>query len=93
MPGAQHRFEFEGKEPLAIWIVTSLLFANTILMLLPGVAVSVLNFTGKYFLPKDAPEMVHWYEANSITIQFVLLALLAVIFIAFRKRVRYIRRK
>jgi hypothetical protein len=83
MPGAQHRFEFEGKEPLAIWIVALLLFANTILMLSPGVAVSVLNFTG----------MVHWYEANSITIQFILLGLLAVIFIAFRKRVRYIRRK
>jgi hypothetical protein len=78
MPGSStHIFQFEGKEPLAFWIVFSLLFANTILMLL-------LGFAGKYFLPQNPPELVRWYEANSITIQFVLLALLAVIFIVFR---------
>ena len=81
-----HRFEFEGKEPVAFWIVISLLLANTILMLL-------FSFTGKYFLPQNAPEVVRWYDTNSITIQFVLLALLALLFIAFRKRVRRIRRK
>jgi uncharacterized protein YqhQ len=87
MPGSSpHKFEFEGKEPLAFWIVVSLLFANTILMLLP-------SFTGKYFLPQNASAMVRWYEANSITIQFVLLALLAAIFIVFRKRGRYIHQK
>jgi hypothetical protein len=53
----------------------------------------LLSFTGKYFLPQNAPEVVRWYDANSITIQFVLLALLALLFIAFRKRVRRIRRK
>jgi hypothetical protein len=87
MPGSsRHCFVFEGKEPLAVWIVVSLLFVNTVLMLL-------LSFTGRYFLPQNAPVMIRWYEANSITIQFVLLALLAVIFIVFRKRIRYIRQK
>jgi hypothetical protein len=28
-PVSTHRFEFEGKEPLAFWIVISLLLANT----------------------------------------------------------------
>jgi hypothetical protein len=83
---SRYRFEFVGKEPLAIWIVVSLLFANTILMLL-------LSITGSYFLPQNVPLMIRWYEANSITIQFVLLALLALIFIFYRRRIRYIRRK
>lgn len=83
---SRYRFEFVGKEPLAVWIVVSLLFANTILMLL-------LSITGSYFLPQNVPLMIRWYEANSITIQFVLLALLALIFIFYRRRIRYIRRK
>jgi hypothetical protein len=75
-----------GKEPLVFWVVASLLFANTVLMLL-------LEFGGKYFLPKHAPEIVYWYAGRSIQIQFVLVALLAAIFIVFRKRVRYFRPK
>ena len=86
MPISPHKFEFEGKEPVAFWIVISLLFGNTILMLL-------LNFTSKSFLPQNAPEVVRWYESNSIAIQFVLLALLAAIFLVYRKRVRYTRQK
>jgi hypothetical protein len=86
MPGGRHRFEFVGKEPLIFWVVASLLFANTALMLL-------LDFGGKYFLPKDVSATVHWYGNNSITIQFGLLALLAALLIVFRKRVRYIRPK
>ena len=86
MPISPHRFEFESKEPLVFWIVISLSFANTILMLL-------LNFTGKSFLPQNALEAVRWYESNTITIQFVLLALLAAIFLEYRKRVRYTRQK
>jgi len=84
MPGGRHRFEFVGKEPLVFWIVTSLLFANTALMLL-------LDFAGKYFLPNGIPKTVHWYENNSLIIQFGLIALLAAISIIFRKRIRYIR--
>jgi hypothetical protein len=51
MPISPHKFEFEGKEPVAFWIVISLLFANTILMLL-------LNFTGKPFLPQRGGSLV-----------------------------------
>ena len=86
MSGGRHRFEFVGKEPLVFWVVASLLFANTVLMLL-------LEFGGKYFLPRHAPEIVYWYAGRSIQIQFVLVALLAAIFIVFRKRVRYFRPK
>ena len=86
MPGGRHTFYFVGKEPLALWAVASLLFANTFLML-------SLEFGGKYFLPKHVPEIVHWYGVNSITIQFVLLGLLAAVFMTYRKRVDYIRRK
>jgi hypothetical protein len=86
MLGGRHRFEFVGKDPLVLWVVASLLFANTALMLL-------LEFGGKYFLPKHAPVIVYWYAGRSIEIQFVLVALLAAIFIVFRKRVRYIRPK
>ncbi len=86
MPGGQHRFEFVGKEPLALWIVASLLFANTALMLLP-------ESSGKYILGQHGPKISHWYASHSIAIQFFLLAVLAAIFIIFRKRVRYIRRK
>jgi|SRR5208283_468743 len=104
MPGGRHRFEFVGKEPLVLWVVASLLFANTFLFLLFG-------FGAKYFLPKaspslqpcealaergiqyHAPEIVCWYARRSIGIQFILLALMAAIFIIFRKRVRYIRQR
>jgi hypothetical protein len=85
MLGGRHRFEFVGKEPLALWVTVPLLFANTVLMF-------TLDFGGKYFFPKHAPEIVSWYSDRSIAIQFILVALLAAIFIVFRKRVRYIRR-
>jgi hypothetical protein len=86
MLGGPHRFEFVGKEPLAVWVVVSLLFANTVVMLLPESA-------GKYILAQHAPGFSHWYADHSIAIQFVLLAALAGIFIIFRNRVRYLRRK
>jgi hypothetical protein len=86
MPGAGHRFYFVGKVPLAFSVALSLLFANTFLMLF-------LEFAGKYFLPTNVPQTIHWYEENSITIQFVLLALLAAILIIFRERVQYVHRK
>jgi hypothetical protein len=87
MPGGgRHRFEFVGKEPPAFLVVATLLFVNTFLLLL-------LEFAGKYFLPKNVPAPLQWYQDNSIAIQFVLLALLAIILIVFRKRVRYSVRK
>lgn len=86
MPGTGHRFYFVGKVPLVFSVVLSLLFANTFLMLL-------LEFAGKYFLPREVPVTLHWYGDNSVTIQLVLVALLAVIVIIFRKRVHYVRPK
>lgn len=86
MPGGKRQFEFVGKDPLIFGVVVSVLFANTIAMLL-------VDFAGKYFLPKDVPEAVQWYENHSVAIQFVLLAVLAAILLAFRKRVRYVRQR
>jgi hypothetical protein len=63
-------------------VVVLLLFANKFLMLL-------LEFAGKYFLPREVPETVRWYRDNSITIQFVLLAMMAAVIVFFRKRVRW----
>lgn len=101
MPGGGHRFVIEGKQPIALLVAVSLLFANTFLFL-------ILPFGAKYFLPKaslnsppcealvengvqyHAPGILCWYAGHSIAIQFVILALLAAIFAAFRKRVRYI---
>jgi hypothetical protein len=86
MPGGRYRFEFVGREPLALWVAVSLLFANTVLMF-------TQDLVGKHLFPKDAPEILSWYSDCSIAIQFILLALVAAIFITFRKRVRYIRQK
>lgn len=86
MPGGHHKFEFVGKEPLALWVVVSLLFANAVLMLLP-------ESFGKYILSPHAREIARWYADHSIAIQFVLSAAVAAIFIVFRKQVRYLRRK
>jgi hypothetical protein len=83
MLGGRHRFEFVGKEPLALWVAVSLLFANTVLMFTP-------DFISKHF-SKHALRIFSWYSDRSIAIQFILLALLAGIFVIFRKRVRYIR--
>jgi|SRR5580704_15986437 hypothetical protein len=101
MPFGRHRFEFDGKDPLAFWVLAILLFANTLFGL-------SLTFAGKYFLPKasadlpacealtdggvryHAPQAVCWFAGHCIYLQFILLAAIAAIFIIFRKRVRYI---
>lgn len=82
MPGAGHRFYFVEKVPLPFFALLFLLFANTFLMLF-------LQLAGKYFLSKNTGGALRWYQDNSITIQFVLLGLLAVVVIIFRKRVRW----
>lgn len=82
MPGAGHKFYFVGNVPFAFLVLLFLLFVNTFLMLSS-------EFAGRHFLPKDALGAVHWYENNSIAIQFVLLALLAAVVIIYRKRVRW----
>ena len=76
MPGAGHRFYFVEKVPIPFFVLSCLLFVNTFLML---------------FLPKTAVGALRWYQDNSVTIQFVLLALLAAVMVIFRKRVRWYR--
>jgi hypothetical protein len=74
MPGFGHRFYFVGKVPFPFWVILCFLFLNTFLMLL---------------LPRVTVGALRWYEDNSITIQFVLLALMAAVVIIFRKRIRW----
>jgi uncharacterized membrane protein len=81
MPGAGHRFYFVERVPLPFFVLLCLLFTNAFLVLFS-------EFAGKYFLPKTTFGVLRWYQDNSITIQFVLLGLMAIIVIIFRKRVR-----
>jgi hypothetical protein len=73
------------KEPLIFRVLGAILLANTFAMLL-------LGFAGKHFFPGRVLETLRWYTDHSVAIQFILLALLAATLVAFRKRVRYIRR-
>ncbi len=82
MPGAGHRFYFVAKVPFAFSVLFSLLFVNTFLMLF-------LEFAGKHFLSRNALGTFRWYQDNSITIQFILLALMAAVVFIFRKRIRW----
>ena len=105
MPGGgQHRFEFMGKEPLVLLFATGLLFVNTFLALLltfgakyflPKASLNLApcEALSAHGVQYHAPAIVCWYASRSIAIQFILLALLAAIFIIFRKRVRYIPRE
>jgi hypothetical protein len=86
MPGLGRTFYFMKKVPLAFSVFLSLLFANTLLMLLP-------EFARKYFFPRGAPEAVRWYEDHSIATQFVLLALLGLVVAIYRKRIEFVQRK
>lgn len=60
----------------------SLLFVNTFLMLF-------LEFAGKHLFSRNALGTFRWYQDNSITIQFILLAFMAVVVFIFRKRIRW----
>ncbi len=104
MPGGRHQFEFVGKEPLVFWVVATLFFVNTFLFLsldfgakyfLPKASVSLrpCDALADRGVQYHAPEIVCWYASRSIAIQFILLAIVAAVFIIFRKQVRYIRRK
>ena len=104
MPGGgRHRFVFVDKPPFALGVVFALLFANTFIMLLLENSAKYFLPKASLNLPPceafaergvqyHAPEIVCWYEGRSIAIQFILLALLAAVFVMFRKRVRYIFR-
>jgi hypothetical protein len=103
MPGGGgHRFEFVDREPLVFRVVFVLFMVNTFLGLL-------FEFGAKYFFPKAStslppcaalaegqyhtPLIICWFEGRWIAIQFLLLGLIAVILVIFRKRVRYIGRR
>jgi hypothetical protein len=101
MPGGGHRFEFVGKEPPVFLAAIGLLFVNTfVLLLLAFGAKYVLPKASLNSPPCEAlaangvqyhaPGIVCWYAGHSIAIQFVILAVLAAIFVVFRKRVHYI---
>jgi hypothetical protein len=103
MLGGRHQFEFVGKDPLVFRVFATLLFLNTFLLLLLGFGAKYLfptasgNLQVCETLTRDgvqyhAPEIVCWYASHSIAIQFILLAIIAAVFVAFRKHVRYIRR-
>jgi amino acid transporter len=78
MPGGGHRFYFVGKVPLPFSVLLCFLFLNTFLML---------------FLPKATVGALSWYEDNSIKIQLVILALMAVVVVIFRKHIRWESRR
>jgi hypothetical protein len=103
MPGGRHHFEFVGKDPLVFRIIVTLLFINTFFFLSLSFGAKYFfpkasaNLQPCEALTSDriqyhAPGIVCWYASRSITIQFILLAMMSIIFIVFRKRVRYSRR-
>ena len=102
MPGAGgHSFYFVGREPLVLKVVALLLVVNTFFFLsLDFGAKYFLPRASLHLTPCEAltsggvqyhaPAIVCWYANRSITIQFILLALGAAIFIIFRKHVQHI---
>lgn len=104
MPGGRHQFEFVGKEPMVFRVTAVLLFVNTFFLLSLDFAGKYFLSKASVNLPAcealtwnkvqyHAPEIVCWYASRSIAIQFIIPAMLAAVFIIFRKRVRYIGRK
>jgi len=79
-------FYFVAKEPVVLWVVVALLFANTLLML-------SLAFGRDYIGARHLPGVVYWFSEHDILIQWVFLAALAAIFVIYRKRVHYAGRK
>ena len=86
MPGGRPIFYFVEKEPVALWVVGALLFANTFLSLFLGLGRG-------YIGARHLPSVVYWYSEHDILIQWVLLAALAAIFVIYRKRVHYAGRR
>jgi hypothetical protein len=98
-----HRLEFVDGEPLVFRIVVMVLFVNTFLGLLLEFGAKYFFPKASMNLPPcealaeggvryPAPQIVCWFESWWIAIQFVLLALIAAIFVIFRRRVRYVGR-
>ena len=99
--GGGHRFEFEGKDPFAFRVLTILFAANTFFGLslsftgkyfLPKASADLppceaLTDRGVQY---HASQAVCWFADHWIYLQFILLAVIAAIFVIFRQRVRHI---
>jgi hypothetical protein len=102
MPGlGRHRFEFVGKDPLIFRVFVLLLFANTALGLsLNFLARYFLSKASAALAPCEslasggvqyhAPGIVCWYADWWLGMQFILLGLIALVFVIFRMRVHHI---
>jgi hypothetical protein len=101
MPGSgPHRWYFVGEVPLLFRVLIILLFVNTVLSLgLPSVVQHLLpksfdnlpicaDLSGKT-AQVHAPAFVCEYLGGSIPIQFIILALMALTMLFYRKQVRY----
>jgi len=102
MPGAGHRWEFGGKQPIVFTITMGLLLAN-------GASSLALAFFGKKLIPQDlpgshvceamstygirysVPDWICWYANWDLAITGALFGLAAVIMIIYRKDVRRVR--
>ena len=101
MPGSgAHRFYFVGEVPLLFSVLIILLFVNTVLSLgLPSLFQYLLpksfdnlpicaDLSGKA-VQVHVPAFVYEYLGWSIPIQFIILALMGLTMLLYRKRVRY----
>jgi hypothetical protein len=86
VPGSgPHRFEFTGPTPPVFAALMALLFANTAIGLLG-------EFVARHFFEslRMPAGFIHWYlDAGFIYAEFIILALLAVTLLIYRKQVRY----
>jgi hypothetical protein len=102
MPGAGHRFQFIGKQPVIFTVSLGLLFANGASSLALGFFVRhfvpqnlpnshVCEAMSSYGFPYGVPDWICWYANWDLAITGALLGLVALILIIYRKDVRHIR--
>ncbi len=101
MPVGRHRFEFVGEEPLIFRILATVTIANGLMGLALPYALRYLKPEGfpnslacealaSKGVQYRVPEAVCWYASRWIMVEFVLIAMIAVVLLALRKRVRHI---
>jgi len=104
MPGlGTSRLEFIGEAPLLFRVLTILLFANTVLLLglsflgryfLPKASENLpacADLSSKT-VQLHAPAFVCWYSGWAIAIQLIILGVMALTMLLYRKQVRYVYR-
>jgi hypothetical protein len=102
MPGVgQRRFEFVGEQPLIFRVLAALTVANAFIgLLLPYVLRFIVprGFTDSRPCEELAnrgmqyrvPGAACWYASRWVLIEFILLAMIVVVLLICRKRVRHI---